>query len=103
MFCPKCGSILKPKKIKGKAIMSCSCGYSSKDEKPEIKEVIEEEKKIEVIQEGQTEKTLPITDEKCSKCGNNKARYWLRQMRAGDEPESRFLKCTKCKYTWREK
>jgi DNA-directed RNA polymerase subunit M len=46
--------------------------------------------------------TLPVTKEECPKCGNNEAYYWLRQTRAGDEAETKFLKCTKCKHTWRD-
>ncbi|MFC1648662.1 transcription factor S [Nanoarchaeota archaeon] len=102
MFCPKCGAILRPKKMKGKNILSCSCGHSAKDAKAEIKEVIQKEKEIEIIQEGQKDQSLPITDAKCPDCGNDKARYWLQQMRSGDEPETKFMKCTKCKHIWRD-
>ena len=30
-FCPKCGSILIPKKSGKKIILKCSCGYSTKN------------------------------------------------------------------------
>jgi len=32
MFCPKCGSILIPKKEGSKTVSVCSCGYKSSDE-----------------------------------------------------------------------
>ena len=27
LFCPKCGSIMMPKEIKGKKMLACSCGH----------------------------------------------------------------------------
>jgi DNA-directed RNA polymerase subunit M len=101
MFCPKCGAILRPKKDKNKKVLHCTCGYTLRDLKnTTIKETLHEEKKIEVVPE--QENTLPITDAECAKCKNKKAFYWLIQTRAGDEPETRFFRCTACKYTWRE-
>lgn len=102
MFCTKCGAILLPKKEKGKNVLACACGYTDKETKAEFKEVAEEEKELEVIHEGEDE-SLPVTDvDGCSKCGNKKARFWMQQTRAGDEPETRFFKCTECKHIWRE-
>ena len=46
--------------------------------------------------------TMPLTDEECPKCKHGKAYYWLVQTRAGDEPETRFFRCEKCKHTWRD-
>ncbi|GAH37902.1 unnamed protein product, partial [marine sediment metagenome] len=40
--------------------------------------------------------------EKCKKCGNEKAFFWTVQTRSGDEAETKFFKCTKCEFTWRE-
>lgn len=102
MFCPKCGSLLKIKKEKNKKYYYCSCGYTNKDIKEAtIKEEIKkEEKEIEVIDT--EEEPLPTTETECPKCGHNKAYYWLIQTRAGDEAETKFLKCEKCKHTWRE-
>ncbi len=101
MFCPKCGSILIPKKIDKKIALACSCGYIEKDKsKGEIKEEIREEKAVEVIEK--EEETYPSTDAECPKCKHNKAIYWTVQTRASDEPETKFLKCEKCKYTWRD-
>jgi len=31
MFCPKCGSILKLKRISRRKIMSCSCGFKEEE------------------------------------------------------------------------
>ena len=47
-------------------------------------------------------KTLPTVRVECPKCKNMEAEWWLVQTRKADEPETRFFRCTKCKYTWRE-
>ncbi|MBN1646171.1 transcription factor S [Candidatus Woesearchaeota archaeon] len=103
MFCDKCGSILKPKTEKGKKVLYCSnCNITQKDvENATIKETVKKkEPEIEVVPED--DDTLPTTDAECSKCKNDLAYYWLVQTRAGDEPETKFLKCTKCKHIWRD-
>ncbi len=101
MFCPECGSILRPKEKAGKKILFCSCGYNKVpgEESAEIKEKAPEIKKIEVIEQLETNPKIKI---KCEKCNNNVAYYWTQQTRGADEPETRFFKCTKCKHTWRE-
>ena len=103
MFCPECGSILRPKEKAGKKVLFCSCGYSkasdSEETKAEIKETVESSKKIEVIEEVEVH---PKIKAKCERCGNNAAYYWTQQTRGADEPETRFFRCTKCNLTWRE-
>ncbi|MBU0471817.1 MAG: transcription factor S [Nanoarchaeota archaeon] len=103
LFCPKCGSILRPKTDKGKKVLYCSCGFVNKQvEGAEIKEVVSKiEKEVEIVSD-EEEKTLPLTDADCPKCKHNKAYYWLIQTRAGDEPETKFLRCEKCRHTWRD-
>jgi DNA-directed RNA polymerase subunit M len=46
--------------------------------------------------------TLPTIRAECPKCKNMRAEWWLLQTRGADESETRFFRCTKCKYTWRE-
>jgi transcription factor S len=101
MFCPDCGSILRPKDKGGKKIMFCSCGFSKEpdSDSPQLKEKVNEGKTISVIEEVETH---PKIKTRCEKCKNNVAYYWTRQTRGADEPETRFFKCTKCSYTWRE-
>ena len=96
-FCPKCGSILMIRKTK----FGCPrCSYvSSADVAMEIKEDVKESKEIVVV--GSKENVNPVTEYPCEKCGNKKAYFWIQQMRAGDEPESKFYKCTKCANTVR--
>ncbi|MDD3175588.1 MAG: transcription factor S [Candidatus Nanoarchaeia archaeon] len=101
MFCPKCGSLMTVKQVKNKPVMGCSCGYNSKEMEPTVKESVENnEKEIEVIEK--EEEIYPLTDEACPECGHLKAFYWTKQTRAGDEPETKFFKCEKCKHTWRD-
>tara|TARA_Y100000310_G_scaffold315910_1_gene367039 strand:- start:968 stop:1282 length:315 start_codon:yes stop_codon:yes gene_type:complete len=102
MFCPKCGSLLKPKHEGSKRIMYCSCGYKSKDKlNIQIKEKTEKAKKMEIIDKSEFE-ILPKTKTYCPKCSHRTAFFWLVQTRASDEPETKFLKCEKCKHIWRE-
>jgi transcription factor S len=102
MFCQKCGSVLLPKKEGSKKVLVCSCGFKSSDkEGTKITETITEKgKEVEVI-ENEIE-TLPKTDVECEKCGHRKAFFWTVQTRAGDEPETKFLKCEKCNSIWRD-
>ncbi len=104
LFCPKCGSILVPKRQDKKKVMACSsCSFvDRKPKEARITEELQPEKApIEVI-EGKELETLPVIDTECPKCGNKKAYFWTLQTRAADEPETKFLKCTKCGRTWRE-
>ena len=101
-FCPKCKSIMMPKKDGDKVLYTCSCGHTEgAKEAGTLKDTKKkEEKEVEVVDKEID--TLPVCDADCPECGNDKAFYWLQQTRAGDEAETRFLKCTKCKKTWRE-
>ena len=102
LFCPDCGSILRPKEKAGKKILFCSCGYAKApegDTSAEITETVETAKKIEVIEEVDY---YPKIRAKCPKCAHTIAFYWTQQTRGADEPETRFFKCVKCKHTWRE-
>jgi len=102
-FCPKCGSIMIPKKEGKKTIVACSrCNFKSNDvQELKLKESVKEKKPDVGVVESDVE-TLPITEAECGKCGNNKAYYWEVQTRAADEPATKFLKCTKCKHIWRD-
>jgi DNA-directed RNA polymerase subunit M len=105
MFCPKCGSLLKPKLDKKRKVLACTCGYSTKDvESAKINEKIakEEPQKGTTIKVVDEKFGLPETDAKCPECGCERAQYWTIQTRAGDEPETKFLKCKKCGHTWRD-
>jgi DNA-directed RNA polymerase subunit M len=100
-FCPKCGAMLLPNGDK----LKCKCGYE-KDLSEDVVNRYEVTEKIDakdtVIMKGEDINTLPTTNTTCPKCGHGKANWWLRQTRSADEAETRFLKCLKCKHTWRE-
>ena len=101
MFCPKCGSLLKTKQEEAKTVQFCACGHSSKlKEETAFKEKIETVDDIQVIEE--QDSVHPLVDADCDKCKHGKAFFWLRQTRSGDEPETKFFKCEKCKHTWRD-
>ncbi len=101
-FCPKCGSIMVPEIGKKRKSFKCSCGYRTK-QKPldRLKEKVVLEKKDEIVVVDKKMETLPKADEECPKCKNKEAYFWTVQTRAGDEAETRFLECTKCKHRWR--
>jgi len=104
-FCPKCGSLMMPKKAGKSVILACSCGYKDKEGKTELKETIivsKDEREIEIVESDADLKLLPKTKEECPECGHREAYFWTLQTRAGDEPETKFMKCCECKHTWRD-
>jgi len=98
-FCPKCGSVLM---VGDKNFKCARCNYRSKSKiKIETSESIETASKIGIITDKDTD-VFPVINANCKKCNNKEAYFWTSQTRAGDESETKFYKCTKCKYTWRE-
>lgn len=99
-FCPKCKAILIPKMQGKKKVIACSCGYV--DKKGEAEPLVEKVKQTNEIKVVSDQEMLPTTKVRCPECNHDEAYFWMQQTRAGDEPETRFFKCTKCKHTWRE-
>ena len=99
-FCPKCKSIMI---YMGNKAVCRKCGYEKvvEEEKEVVSVAKRNEEEIPVI-EGEDIKTLPTTKVVCPACGNREAYWWMRQLRAADESEVRFFRCTKCGKTWRE-
>ena len=104
MFCKKCGSMMFAKTEKGKKVLVCRrCGYKTdKYEARSISTDVKHKPMDDVVVVEKEKSSLPVTDMKCSRCGNDKAYWWLKQMRSGDEPPTIFYRCTKCKHTWRK-
>ena len=99
-FCPKCGSVLIQKRKNDGCIR---CGYSAKGKlKIKTTEKNENKKDNEVAVIKKEIDILPIVAVACKKCGHNQAYFWTVQTRSGDEAETKFFKCTKCTWTWRE-
>lgn len=99
-FCPECKSMMIPTPTG----MKCrKCGFT-KERDAENSFVSTEERKEDeiVILEGSESAGLPTTTVKCPECGNRTAYWWMRQLRAADESEVRFFRCTECSATWRE-
>jgi transcription factor S len=104
-FCPKCGALLLPRKDSKGIVNACtSCKYVDKagSAQTKISERNLTKKEIQVVSDDSDDISLPLTDAKCEQCNHTKAYYWLVQTRAADEPETKFLKCEKCKHTWRD-
>ena len=105
-ICDKCGTLMVPTRGKTKVFLLCrKCGKKKSVERVGVAKISEKIEKtvsdyIPVL-EGEDE-TLPKTRVICPECGNNRAFWWMKQTRSSDEPETRFYRCTECKYTWRE-
>jgi transcription factor S len=98
-FCPKCGCVLVDK---DKKFVCPRCGYKSKEKvKIEASEKINVKPEIGIVTNKDTD-VFPIIAAVCPKCKNQEAYFWTSQTRSGDEAETRFFRCTKCKHTWRE-
>ncbi|MEM0340354.1 MAG: transcription factor S [Acidilobaceae archaeon] len=108
-FCPKCGALMQSKREpNGSNSLVCPrCGYSERTQEPITIQVKSNARR------SPKDKTLVLNSEKsletaqtvstvCPKCGNDRAYFWMMQTRAADEPPTRFYRCTKCGYTWRE-
>jgi DNA-directed RNA polymerase subunit M len=107
-FCPKCGSLLTPKKVDGEKVLYCrSCdeyqeiGDSGKDYviSDEFENKDGDENVVLVKDEIVP---FPVTKATCKKCGNTRAYYYSVQTRGGDEAETVYLTCTKCKHVWKQ-
>lgn len=102
-FCDKCSSIMIPEKKGGRTYLKCrKCGATKKREVKTLKimEAKKQKKDVTILEKDTT--PLPMVEQKCEKCNNNHAYFWLQQTRAADEPPTQFFRCTKCNYTWRE-
>ena len=98
-FCPKCGCVLVEKKTG----YGCQrCNYKPKNKvKIESSETMGIKPEIGIITDKDTD-VFPIINATCPKCVHKEAYFWTSQTRAGDEAETKFYRCTKCKHTWRE-
>lgn len=104
-FCEKCGSVLVTRKDGDKTVLMCKkCKFKKEDYTPlEIAEKVSKKPSDNVIViETNGETLLPKTRAICPQCGNKEAVWWIQQTRSSDEAPTLFLRCTKCKYSWRE-
>ncbi len=111
-FCPRCGSLMYPRVKDGKRELFCpNCGYVidiSNEEidayKIKVKSKRSPKDKIIVVDASQPPPDALVLkgQVRCPKCGHDEVIFWMMQTRAADEPPTRFYRCTKCGYTWRE-
>lgn len=77
-----------------------------------VKRILDKEEELRVLRnqlktlvgeaiEAEEAKPKLTLEEKCPKCENKEAYFWTVQTRAGDEAETMFLECKKCKHRWR--
>jgi DNA-directed RNA polymerase subunit M len=99
-FCDDCGSMMKAED----GLWVCtSCGNEQLKD-PDASYVVTEGQEVsEIIDVSDAEeKGLPTTGVHCPNCGNDRAYWYMQQIRAADESETRFFVCTDCEYKWRE-
>src|SRR3990172_158351 len=105
-FCDRCQGLMIPKKSGKQTILICrNCGKKKSTKEKSFKISVTEEKKpgkIIVVEKKAQFESLPKTTADCPKCEKKQAYWWMQQTRAGDEPPTRFFKCTKCNHIWRE-
>ena len=102
-FCPNCEARLK----NDNGLLSCpKCKYVKGKTTKSIKEKPEEiNSEFLVMDESDLnqakglESTIKID---CEKCHNQEGVWWSLQTRSADEPETRFYRCIKCNFTWRD-
>ena len=93
-FCPKCKSILAPKKENGETLLVCSCGFKKAVEKKEMREKGKKDTKIDIVHDETN--PLAVYPHKCKKCGYGKAQLISKGIWYSDEDEVIEYVCGKC-------
>ncbi|QKQ99454.1 transcription factor S [Metallosphaera tengchongensis] len=105
-FCPKCKSMMTPRKVNGKSVYRCiKCGYEEEAVKSDVissKIKHSEHERMIVIETEMPTGTQRMKGVVCPNCKNDEVYFWMLQTRAADEPPTRFYKCTSCGKVWRE-
>ncbi len=80
------------------------CGHETlRDEAAEAEMVTTQaQEESEIIESGGGSSGLPTTGADCPNCDNDEAYWYMQQIRAADESETRFFVCTECEHKWRE-
>ena len=118
MFCPECGTLAFPDE---KGIILCPngrCDYMGETktdimlESGERIDLSEAKSKAEASDLKHLRETIDDSDQYhgvltngsylCPKCECDSVYAELKQTRASDEPETRFLTCAECRHGWRE-
>jgi DNA-directed RNA polymerase subunit M len=103
MFCPKCGSVMMPKKeITGIFLVCAGCGNKMAAGAADLKLTEKTNQKTSLAVVEKEHEVYPVVEESCPKCKHPRAYFWTVQTRSADEPPTRFYKCEKCLHIWRK-
>ena len=98
-FCDECGSMMR---AEGDVWKCSQCDHvEAKGNSGEFV-LTQGQEASEVIDVSDSESGLPTTDARCPECGNDRAYWYMQQIRSADESETRFFVCTECEHRWRE-
>ena len=101
-FCDDCGSMMKT--VEGEWVCD-SCGSAKPRDHQQEAAMTTTEGQVdtEIVDVSDAEDNgLPTTTVICPNCENDRAHWYLQQIRSADESETRFLICTECEHKWRE-
>lgn len=99
-FCDKCKTLVFPKAGSYKC---AKCGHEGTVASQKITIAREEREVLMITPEDEAKlEVMPTMRAECVKCGNMEAYYRTQQTRKSDEPETAFLRCTKCGHRWRK-
>ena len=99
-FCEECGSLMH---ADGDRWVCSQCGHAQLQSADGGFVLTQGQEISEVIDVSDAEdKGLPTTAARCPDCGNDRAYWYMQQLRSADESETRFFVCTDCEHRWRE-
>jgi len=81
------------------------CGYTEGEKIKQTKKIVDEKEpdfSLLAFEGNEGEESYSTIKIECTKCGHDEAVWWMFQTRSADEPTTRFYRCAKCKYTWRD-
>jgi len=80
------------------------CGHEAPRDAAAESEMVttQAQEESEIIESGGGSSGLPTTSADCPDCDNDEAYWYMQQIRAADESETRFFVCTECEHKWRE-
>ena len=101
-FCDDCGSMMK---TEGNHWVCGSCEFEKLRDQQQEQAMTTTQGQVstEVVDVSDAEdQGLPSTTVHCPNCGNDRAYWYMQQIRSADESETRFFICTECEHKWRE-
>jgi DNA-directed RNA polymerase subunit M len=98
-FCEECGSMMR---AEGNVWECSQCDHIEAKGTDGGFVLTQGQEASEVIDVSDSESGLPTTETRCPECGNDRAYWYMQQIRSADESETRFFVCTECEHRWRE-